>query len=165
MREPDFPEPGKRGPRIDAERVRANREMGKALRAIGAVRTFYVVLAILAGLIAVVLLLASVPHKPRGFEIRLAIAVGMAAVLAIGAFRIGKEPLLWSVVIAVVWSIQVLVSLFIPPHITIWKIIYMVLAGGCWAAVMTIRPAMALMRKYPDLRSARRLRGNRARRR
>ena len=161
MSEPDFQEPGRRRPRIDPDRVQANREMGKALRAIGAVRTFYVVLAVVCALIGVATILGATNVFPGALPIAVTVAVLLTAVPTVGAWRIGKEPVLWATVVATLWTLFVLVNLFIPPYVTVGQVIWMVLAAGCWAAVMTIQPAMALMRKYPDLRSARKLRGGR----
>ncbi len=157
--EPDFQEPGKARPQVDRERIVANREMGRALRAIQSVRTFYVVLAVGAGIFTLIAFAAGT-RVATGFAIVLSVLPAVLCVVAaVGAWRIGKEPVVWAVIVACLWSLFVLLTLFDPPHLNLMKIIFMVLAGGCWAAVLVIRPAMALMVKYPDLRIARKLRG------
>jgi hypothetical protein len=136
----------------DMDRIRANRELGRVNRAIGAARTFFVTLAVVSGLWLAISLLAFFGSAPRDRPAAFVPCVlgGLFAVYLSGSLRIRREPMLWSLVGALLMTLMAILSLGIIP---------IVLAAGCWAAVAVVAPLPRLLRQHPDLRIAAKIRG------
>jgi hypothetical protein len=133
-------------------RLRASRELGKANRAIGAIRSFYVANAMLAGLVLGLMLLA----EAGGLYIGISAAVFLVALAGIRGVR--SEPFLWTLGAAVVWTLLVALMLAAGAAGGVYFFLSCAWALGCWLILITTHGVRDLIRKNPDLWIARRMR-------
>jgi len=142
------------------ERRLAIRELGRARRSIGAVRNFYMTNAILWGIMLLGFLLA------EGQGIFIAVAgLGFAFMVA-GILQVRKQPFLWSILIASIWTLYLALYLFQGGRLTSTG--FLVSASwtlGCWMMLPTTVGVNKLLAQYPDLWISKKMRpGGRARR-
>jgi hypothetical protein len=153
-------------PATDMDRIRANREIGRAFRAVQAVRTFYWVLAALNALY--LLYLAVQLGEFEGVARTVVLVVlcihgALIVLYVVGALRLRREPFVWALIVSL---LQTLVAVArVAQSGLLAATVSILLAAFCWAAFATIAPAVKLMRQYPDLRITQRVRGRRAGRR
>lgn len=135
--------------RDDAEsmdRRQASRALGKARRSIEAIRNFYIANIMLSALVLGVFWLAeaSMPYLAGGV-----IALG---VMVTGYIQIQKQPYVWSIVIACIWTaIMGLASLGGVLSLNLYTFLGGVWTAGCWMMVPTTKKANDLLEQYPDL--------------
>lgn len=153
-------------PDTDLDRIQANREIGRAFRAVQAVRTFYWALS--AGnalyLLLVYMVLSALPLSRRPDPIFMYVIAGIhgGAILlyVVGAIRLHKEPFLWALVVSLVQTVAAVLG--VVRGFDVGSVISILLAAFCWAAFAVIAPTIRLMKQYPDLRITKRLHGRRA---
>ena len=153
-------------PDDSVDRRLASRELGRANRAIQAVRTFLIVLAVINGIVGVALLhfAGEVWESERSaYWIEGLVRAGLTCVLVVGAVRIRRQPIVWTTVAAVLQSLGVGVAMLAGGG-SIGIAFGIVFALGCWAALGAVRRAAPLIEEYGDLRMARKLTGAPARR-
>lgn len=142
----------------DMDRIRANRQLGKAYRAIKSARVFFITLAVLSGLQFAVLLL--VQSAARAWTPMFSAIVGLSGLVfgvwVTASVRIHREPLAWCLVGAILQTINAILAL---------SVFGGIVAVFCWAAVGAVAPAGRLMREHPDLHITARIRGDKSRRR
>ena len=132
-----------------AEKSHLNREMKRAITAVLGIRILYIFFAVLTGLLAVFVLIkfraAGVVGQPLALAI-LALLFGLTALYVVGAILIHAQPMLWSILIAVLQTIGALNGLTDgfsgPDLVTIGS------AAGCWIAVAVISSAKKTFDRY-----------------
>jgi hypothetical protein len=155
----------RRSAREEAERTLAGRELGKALRAIQAVRMFYVANAMVSGIFLAMFLFAFAAGNVEAdnetlANVLVAFYSGFLLVCLIGIWQVVAQPFFWSVLIASIWTLLKAIDLAIygPASLlslgTLWT-------AGTWVAVAATAPVRRLLREYPDLRISKRLKGQR----
>jgi uncharacterized MAPEG superfamily protein len=149
----------------DAEaRLLASRELGKANRAILAIRNFYIANAMIAGLVLAVLLLGKAGP--------LYTVIGAVIfVLALAGIRgVRSEPFLWTLGAASVWTLlvalQVATGAWRTPEgkPTLPFIVACLWTLGCWMLLSRTRRVRDVLREHPDLWISRKMRGRGKRR-
>jgi len=145
-----------RTPRDAKARLRASRELGEAYRGIQAIRLFYLSAASLTGLILAVLVLAGLRSWPWIGGI-----LGAAVLLFTGGVQVRRQPVFWSVLVAV--AMTILAALYVRLALTPYSLASAVVAAALWAAVFRAAPAQRLMRRHPDLYATEMWQGRRRR--
>lgn len=136
-------------------RLRASRELGKAKRAMQAIRSLYVATAILAGVMLALGLLADAGP----------VFIGTYAVVFVAALfgirGVNTEPFLWTLGAAVFWTLDVAARLALGTARSsgMWFFVICAWALGCWMMLPSTRRVRELIRKHPDLWIARRMPG------
>ena len=156
-----FPPMAKGGGRDEAtERRLASRELGRAKRTIGAIRSFYVANAILWGVPLVFVLLFS------GNIVAKAVFGAGFALMVVGASKVREQPFAWSILIASIWTVAVVG--WVALGATLMSINFLLAAGwtlGCWMMLPTTVRVNKLLEQYPDLWISKKMRpGGRLRR-
>ena len=146
------------------ERLLASRELGRANRAIGAIRNFYIANAMMAGAVLGVLLLAKAPPLPT------VISAAIFALALAGIRGVRSEPFLWTLGAASVWTLLVALQIATgawctregkPSGLFIVTCLWVL---GCWTILAKTRRVRDVLREHPDLRIARQMRGRGKRR-
>lgn len=141
------------------ERVEANRQIAQAMRFMRALRAIYGALATVAGLGLLFALLGSA-------DASVVVPLGIAFATAIaGALNVERHPYPWSLALALTYT--GLVAFFLIPGLGRSGVRHSLggLIGGgifvtaCWTAFGLARRALRIAAKHPELRMARRLRG------
>lgn len=151
-----------------AARLAASRELGTALRMVAAIRAIYATNAVIWGLLAALaVLVAFVGSRALDDDGEGASRIGAAVVavvaflfMAAGAVFVARKPLPWAIAIASVSAVNCALSvassgLGVGPSIAI------TLTFLLCAAVPFLVRAQRILAAHPDLRAARRLRGER----
>jgi hypothetical protein len=165
FREPGFAEPGQ-SPAERMEKRLASREIGRALRAVQAVRVLFITLAVVGGLWTLVALAADRGPDP----VMTAIGIGGLSLAGLGIWRVGREPRLWAILVAVLQTLMAgafastLDFNIIRVVFSIPALFLVVVAVCAWGAVAVIAPAAQLIRENPNLRITKKLAGRRYRR-
>lgn len=149
------PPPRRTGPE---DRLLVARELGKANRAITAIRSFYLANAILSGVALAVVALAT-PTSVVTFVIG---AIFLLAVTGISQVR--KEPFVWTLGLAAVWTFVVVGSVVSGNARGYAFFLSCAWALGCWMMLPSTRRVRELLRAHPDLWIARRMAGRASRR-
>src|SRR5262245_18837707 len=146
------------------ERLLASRELGRANRAIGAIRNFYIANAMIAGALLGFMLLAKAPPLVTVIG-----AVIFALALA-GIRGVRSEPFLWTLGAASVWTLLVALQLAtgtwstVDGKTSILFIVTCLWVAGCWVILAKTRRVRDVLREHPDLWIARKMRGRGKRR-
>ena len=142
-------------PTTTARRL-ANRELGQADRAIRAVRTIFIVGAVLYGLVTL-LLTAAPPSQLR--TLLLLVCVATTCLMTAGAVLVRKNPFVWSLVLACLSTLGVVGGLLMGGLPWLQAIIMF----AAWGAVGQATRMKTLIARHPDLAIAQRLSGREAR--
>jgi len=149
-------------------RLDASRKLGRARRAIGTLRAFYAVNAFVAGAVTLFFILAllSVPEDSIDAEVSAGL-IGAAALMVVifgvmvaGAVLVARQPRVWSIVIASLFTVSALLDA-IGGSSTVVMGINGFWTICLWAAVAVAFRMSALIEQHPDLWIAKRLRGER----
>lgn len=143
----------------DAEaRLLASRELGKANRTIRAIRSFYIANAMIAGLVLGVMLLVKAPPLFTG------VSVGIFLLTLAGIRGVRSEPFLWTLGVAAVWTLLVLLQIALGSVRDIGFFLSCAWTIGCWTMLPSTRRVHELLRKHPDLWISRKMQGRDKRR-
>jgi len=163
--EPGFSEPGQSPAELMQKRL-VSREIGRALRAVQAVRVLFITLAVVGGLWTLGVAAADGGPDP----VMMAIGVAGLALAGLGIWRIGREPRLWAILVAILQTVM-LIAFWSTLEFNLLRLVFsipglflLVVALGAWGAVAVIAPAAQLIREHPELRITRKLEGRRYRR-
>jgi hypothetical protein len=138
----------------ETERKLANRELWRATKAIRAFSSFYLANAIL---VAVLLLLSL-----GGPTIVVALYAGALALMIAGIYQVRRQPFVWAILIAGVWTALVAGHLIAGRSVQSLMFVLAVLwTIGCWTMVPATVRVKKLVAQYPDLALAKKLRGGR----
>lgn len=140
------------------ERRRAASELVRAHRWIKLLRVFYVINAVLFGLLLAGAIFAlSAPELPVGAVVlMIGLLAGATALFVVGAIQIAFQPFLWAVLLAAASTLVRALELAIEPQLN-W--IGLAWTALLWAAVIPTVPTRRLMREHPDLYIAQRIHG------
>ena len=134
-----------------SERVEANREIARAMKSTSELKNAYWVLASFTLLLLLLCLLLGAPSI-------ILIGVGFVAALTVaGALNVERDPVPWSLVLAVTWT--GLLPLLWPALSSLFRIAGAVIVVLFWGAFAMARRAQRLIEAHPELRLARRARG------
>ena len=139
----------------DKERLKASREIGKALRAIKTIQTLYRITGGLAIAVAAIALKADTTTIG-------AIAAAAATMLFIGAHQVREQPRPWSVGMAVVISLMVGAMISGARNVTVDTVVGAATAIALWCVLPLAFRAQGLMDRYPDLYIAEKWKGRRS---
>ena len=149
------------------KRLGASRDMHKALKRIRQLRRLFALFGVLAGFAAVGLFasaLAASRLEDRSEALVLMLLTvmqgGVAAVAVTAAIRIDREPFLWALLMACIQTLLVVMGIAFGA-VGICPFLF---AVTFWGGVVAIAPVKRLVEEYPDLRVARRLKGETPRR-
>ncbi len=143
------------------ERRLVSRDLGRAWRAIRSVRSFLVVLAVVNAVYAFIYLVNASDARGSArtlLEVMGGVSAVFTVLFGLGAWLIARRPYPWTLAVALLQSLTAVLTV-VSPTALLSKGLAVFLALCCWAAVAVIAPAGRLMRKYPELRIARKLRG------
>jgi hypothetical protein len=134
------------------ERRLASRELGRAKRAVAAIRNFYIANAILWGVPLLFALLADA-------KVLAAILGAGFLFMVIGIFQVRKQPFLWAMLIAVIWTLYVLSHLILGGRVmSMGFVLPLLWTIGCWSMLATTSRMNDLLSAFPDLRVSQQLR-------
>jgi hypothetical protein len=146
-----------KGIRQDAEAMErrlASRELGKARRSIAAIRNFYLTNVILSLLIAVPTALSDGPMLWK------ALTGAVAAFMIAGYVQIAKDPFVWSLIIASIWSVLLAAAAYKGVlKMNLYTILGVLWTLGCWMMLPTTTRVNKLLAQYPDLWIAKKMTG------
>ncbi|MHC4954785.1 MAG: hypothetical protein ACYTGZ_12940 [Planctomycetota bacterium] len=128
------------------ERRAASRELGKANRSIAAIRNFYLANVILCSVVLLLVWLAGAPL------LLTVVASGAALFMVAGYVQIQKQPYVWSLIIACIWTVIVAGMAFtggLGPNLNTFLACAWTL--GCWMMLPTTTRVTKLRAQYPDL--------------
>lgn len=137
-------------------RSQANREIGRAYRALESIRVVCIALAVISGFL-VLRIIGKIRAGEVGGDAKawlgtiLPMVVLVAVVVA--AVRLPREGRLWTGICALGASALIAVAGTGP------YFLFVFLALGSWAALGTVARVRPLLDKYPDLRIARKMKG------
>ncbi len=143
------------------ERRIVSRELGRAKRAIHALRNFYIANVILWAipfLLLIFVVWAPIPIKMFFFAGQIAMIVG--------CFEVKKKPVPWGIAIASLWTLFSILRIYSGASIiNVSGILTILWTIGCWVILPAAVRANQLIEQYPDLWISKQMRpGGRARR-
>jgi zinc ribbon protein len=158
-----------RTPKDELERTLATRELTSTFDILRTLRFLYVIFAVLALLALAASIWLVLRQAPTGGDviadvelpwIRWGFGLALAAVYVVGAWKVVSQPFVWSLILASLTTLNAVVGL-LQSGIGLWNSFGIGLAALLWAAVPPASRVQRLLREFPDLLAARRLKGER----
>lgn len=149
---PGGPRPGSRAERAQVSLAR--QEFGKLKSTLRTLRTLAVVGAVSSGVLLLVVLTVlfggRLDSDTQGIVVIFAVITGaVLALQVVGAWKLYRAPLLWSVVLASVYSLDALLRFFGGSGV-FDKVVVAVVTVLYWCGVVLAGRAQRLMQEYPE---------------